>query len=122
VGSVCSAKRFSFGDIRLAENKEDNSEVRKRVRQQSESFYAFGFDALLKRLDKCINVVGGYVEKHTSFSQAQLSHVMRFISIYGLFTVPLSYVFCEIMELEILELTFTYYVIYESLSYVFCVL
>jgi hypothetical protein len=27
------------------------------------NFYAVGFDAQLKRWDKCINVVGGYVEK-----------------------------------------------------------
>jgi hypothetical protein len=31
--------------------------------QQSEDFYAAGFDALVKRCDKCINVAGGYVEK-----------------------------------------------------------
>jgi hypothetical protein len=27
------------------------------------NFYAAGFDALIKRLDNCINVGGGYVEK-----------------------------------------------------------
>jgi hypothetical protein len=27
------------------------------------NFYAAGFDALIKRWDKCINVGGGYVEK-----------------------------------------------------------
>jgi hypothetical protein len=27
------------------------------------NFYAVGFDALVKRLNKCINVDGGYVEK-----------------------------------------------------------
>jgi hypothetical protein len=31
--------------------------------KQSEDFYAEGFDALVKRWDKCLNVGGGYVEK-----------------------------------------------------------
>jgi hypothetical protein len=37
--------------------------VRKWLRQQSKHFYAAGFDALVKRWDKCISVSGGYVEK-----------------------------------------------------------
>jgi hypothetical protein len=38
-------------------------QVRKWLRQQSKYFYAAGFDALVKRWDKCINVGGVYVEK-----------------------------------------------------------
>jgi hypothetical protein len=34
-----------------------------RLRQQSEDFYAAGFDALGKRWDKCMRVGGGYIEK-----------------------------------------------------------
>jgi hypothetical protein len=37
----------------------DDEEVRKWVRQQSNDFYAVGFDSLIK----CINVGGGYFEK-----------------------------------------------------------
>jgi hypothetical protein len=37
-------------------------EVRKRLRQQSEDFYAAGFDTLVKQWDKCISVGGVYVE------------------------------------------------------------
>jgi hypothetical protein len=33
------------------------------LRQQSKEFHAAGFDALVKRWNKCINVGGGYVEK-----------------------------------------------------------
>jgi hypothetical protein len=33
------------------------------LRKQSKDFYAAGFDALVKRCDKCVNVDGGYVEK-----------------------------------------------------------
>jgi hypothetical protein len=36
---------------------------RKWLRQQSKDFCAAGFDALVKRWDKCINVAGEYVEK-----------------------------------------------------------
>jgi hypothetical protein len=43
-----------------------------------------GFDALIKRWDKCINTVGGYVEKY--FFQFQISHVLRFECICDLFT------------------------------------
>jgi hypothetical protein len=40
----------------------------KWLRQQLEGFYAAGFDALVKRWDKSINVGGGYVEKYMFFS------------------------------------------------------
>jgi hypothetical protein len=39
------------------------TEMRKWLRQQSKDFNAAGFDALVKRWDKCIKVGGGYVEK-----------------------------------------------------------
>jgi hypothetical protein len=42
---------------------EVETEVRKWLRQQSKDFYTAGFDALVKRWDKCISVGGGYVEK-----------------------------------------------------------
>jgi hypothetical protein len=39
-------------------------EVWKWLRErQSKDLYAAGFDALVKRWNKCINVGGGYVEK-----------------------------------------------------------
>jgi hypothetical protein len=39
------------------------NEERKWLKQQSKDLYATGFNALVKRLDKCINGGGGYVEK-----------------------------------------------------------
>jgi hypothetical protein len=39
------------------------TEVRKWLRQQSKDFNAVGFDALVKRYDKCISFGGGYVKK-----------------------------------------------------------
>jgi hypothetical protein len=63
VGNVCSLKRFHLGDKHFADDEEDETEVRKWLRQKSKDYYATGFDALVKRLDKCINVDGGYVEK-----------------------------------------------------------
>jgi hypothetical protein len=47
-----------FGD-----DEEVETEVRKRLRQQSKDIYSAGFDSLIKRRDDCINVGGGYVEK-----------------------------------------------------------
>jgi hypothetical protein len=48
---------------RSADDEEVETEVRKWLRQQSEDFYAAGFDALVKRWDKCLSVGRGYVEK-----------------------------------------------------------
>jgi hypothetical protein len=53
----------------FADDEEVETEVLKCLRQQSEDFYARGFDALVKQWDKCISVDGGYVEKYTFFSK-----------------------------------------------------
>jgi hypothetical protein len=37
--------------------------MQKGLRRQTKDFYAAGFEALVKRQDKCIIVGGGYVEK-----------------------------------------------------------
>jgi hypothetical protein len=63
VGSVCRIKRFHLGGRGFADDEDVETEVRNWLRQQSKDFYAAGFDALVKRRDKCINVVGGYVER-----------------------------------------------------------
>jgi hypothetical protein len=47
----------------FADDEEVETERRKWLRQRSKKFCAAGFDALLKRWEKCINVDGGYVEK-----------------------------------------------------------
>jgi hypothetical protein len=47
---------------RFADDEEVETEVPKWLRQHSEVFCAAGFDALVKRSDKCISVGGGYVE------------------------------------------------------------
>jgi hypothetical protein len=50
-------------DKRFFNDEEVETEVRKCLRQQSKDLHAVGFDALVKRWDKRINVDGGYVEK-----------------------------------------------------------
>jgi hypothetical protein len=61
VGSVCRVKRFTTGsrnslkDFRKSQMMPD--QMRKWLRQQSKDFYSTGFDALVKRWEKCINVV-----------------------------------------------------------------
>jgi hypothetical protein len=63
VGTVCRVKQFHLNGKRFTDDEEIETEVRKWLRQQSKDFYAAGFDAPVKRWDKCINVGGGYVEK-----------------------------------------------------------
>jgi hypothetical protein len=66
-GEKCVSQRFtkeprnSLKDVRKSQMMPD--QVRKWLRQQSKDFYAVGFDALIKRCDKRINVRGGYVQK-----------------------------------------------------------
>jgi hypothetical protein len=57
-----SAKN-ALGGKSFADDKKVENEVRKWLRQQSKDFYGAGFDELVKRWDKCINICGGYVEK-----------------------------------------------------------
>jgi hypothetical protein len=63
VRRVCRVKRFSLGGTYFFDDEEVETEVRKWLRQQSKGCYAAGFDALVKRWDKCVNVGGGYVGK-----------------------------------------------------------
>jgi hypothetical protein len=63
LGSVCRVKRFTNGLRNSLKDEEIETEVRKGLTQQSEYFYAPGFDALAKRQDKFINVGGGNVQK-----------------------------------------------------------
>jgi hypothetical protein len=64
-GGGCRIKRFTTGsknffkDVRKSQIMPD--QVWKFLRQQSKDYLAAGFDALVKRWDKCINVGGGYV-------------------------------------------------------------
>jgi hypothetical protein len=64
VGSVCHVKRCTSGsrnslkDVRKSQMMPD--QVQKWPRQQSKHLYAAGFDAPVKRCDKCISVGGGY--------------------------------------------------------------
>jgi hypothetical protein len=61
--SVCRVKRFHLGRKRFADDVGVETEMQKWLRRQSKEFFAAGFDALVKRWDKCTNVVGGYIEK-----------------------------------------------------------
>jgi hypothetical protein len=68
VGSICRVKLFTTGsinslkdDFRKSQMMQD--QMRKWLRQQSKELYSAGFDELVKRWKKCINIDGGYVEK-----------------------------------------------------------
>jgi hypothetical protein len=73
-----------LGGKRFADHKEVETDVRKRLRQQSKDF---GFNAMVKRWDKCINVE--HVEKY--FFRVRISCVLRFLSICD----PLSLVYVD---------------------------
>jgi hypothetical protein len=47
--------------------------VRESLMQQPKDFYAAGFDAMIERWDKCINVGGGYVEKYFFFPGSNIT-------------------------------------------------
>jgi hypothetical protein len=61
--TVTGVHHYQLGGKSFDADEEIETEVRKWLRQQSKDFYAAGFDALVERWDKCINVGGGYVEK-----------------------------------------------------------
>jgi hypothetical protein len=63
-------------------------ELRKWQRQQSKDFYAAGFDALVKRWDKCISVRGRDVEKHVFFSGSNITFYVLYPCVTYLLTVP----------------------------------
>jgi hypothetical protein len=95
VRSVCRLKRFTTGSRNchlggkyFADDEKVETVVPKWLRQKSKDFYAVGFDALVKRRDKCIIVGGGYVEEQMFFPG---SNITCFISICDLFTDSLSY-------------------------------
>jgi hypothetical protein len=53
-------EKFYPGRSGVADDARPGAEV---TEQESKDYYAAGFDALVKRWDKCINVGGEYVEK-----------------------------------------------------------
>jgi hypothetical protein len=62
-GKCLSRKAVQNWVEKFSQGRSKVAKVRKWVRQQSNDFCAAGFDALVKRRDKCIGVGGGYVEK-----------------------------------------------------------
>jgi hypothetical protein len=57
VGSTGRIKRFSLGGKNFIDDEEVETEVREWVRQQSKTSVFRDFDAIVKRWDKCINVM-----------------------------------------------------------------
>jgi hypothetical protein len=66
-----------LGGKRFVDEEEVETEVRKWRRQQSKYFYASGFDALVKRWNKCIYVDGGRVKKQMFLSRFKY-HIFYF--------------------------------------------
>jgi hypothetical protein len=95
VWSVCRIKRLTIGSrISLKDVRKSQmmpAQVRKWLRQQSEDFYAAGFDALLKRWDKCINVNRRYVEKWMFFPGASITYLTFYIHLWPIYWLSLVY-------------------------------
>jgi histone-lysine N-methyltransferase SETMAR len=70
-----------LGGKGFAGDKEVETEVRKWLRQQSKDFYVAGFDALIKRWDKCINDGGRCVEKYMFFPVSNITCFMFYINL-----------------------------------------
>jgi hypothetical protein len=81
-GGVCRVRRFtsasrnSLKDVLKSQMMPDRV---KWLRQQSKYFCAAGFDSLVKRWDKCINVGGGYVEKFILFPGSNMTSFTFYI-------------------------------------------
>jgi hypothetical protein len=67
------------------------------MRQQPKDFYAAGFDTLVKRWDKCINVGGGYVEKFAGFFSG--TNTTFFYVLYQ-FVISLLTLSCSVSKTE----------------------
>jgi hypothetical protein len=69
-------------------------ELRKWLRQQSKDFYSAGFDELVNRLYKCINVGGGYVEKLIFFQDSNITCFTFDIHLWPIYLLSLVYLGC----------------------------
>jgi histone-lysine N-methyltransferase SETMAR len=52
-----------LGGKRFPDDKEVETELWKRLRQESIDFFGVGFIAQVKQWDKCVSIDGGYVKK-----------------------------------------------------------
>jgi hypothetical protein len=98
VGSVCWLKRFTAGQRNVAKLSLMTKRLKRRCWSAWGSInYAAGFDALVKRLEKCIDVGGRNVDKYMSlFPQIPISYILRFLSISDLFTDSPLYIRREV--------------------------
>jgi hypothetical protein len=92
LGGVCSVKRFQLGGKCFADVEEFETEVRKRLRQESKHFYAAGIDALVKRWDKCINVGGEYEAQYIFLSRFEY-HMFYVLYPFVTFLLTLPHAF-----------------------------
>jgi hypothetical protein len=109
MGSVCRVKRFANGsrnslkDVRKSQMLP--GQIRKWLRQQSKDFCAAGFDALVKRWDKCISVAGEYVEKYM-FSSGFEYHMFHVLFPFMAYLLPPLLCFCSSITLFLFKTAF----------------
>jgi hypothetical protein len=64
-------EKFSQGRLKVADDARPGAEMPETPGKRH--FYAVGFDALVKRWGKCINVGRGYVEKGVYFPSSNIT-------------------------------------------------
>jgi hypothetical protein len=93
VGNVCRVRRLTTGSRNFLKGFRKSQmmpdQVRRWLRKQSKDLYSAGFNALVKRWDKCNSVSGGYVEKYMFFFRFEhhMFYVLYHFVIY-LLTLP----------------------------------
>jgi hypothetical protein len=75
-------KKFSQGRSKAANDARPGADV---AEHKSKDFHAAGFDALVKRWDKCINVGGGYVEKYMFYPNSCNKCFTFYISLWYIY-------------------------------------
>jgi hypothetical protein len=91
VGSNCSVKSFHFGGKRFADDEEFEKEARKWLRQQSKRLLCCWYRHTSKAMGQIYQCWWRICREINVFFQVRISHVLRFISIYNLFTYSPSY-------------------------------
>jgi hypothetical protein len=90
VGSVCRIKLFHLGGRRFAD-EEIETEVRKWLRQQSKDFHDVG-STHWQSDGTDVSMLVEDMSRNKRFFQVRISHVLRCVSIYDLFTDSPSYI------------------------------
>jgi hypothetical protein len=92
VGSVCRVMQFTTASRNSLQDEEVETEVEKWLRQQSKGLLCRGFRRAGKAMGQVYQCWWRTCREINVYFQVWISHVLRFISISGLFTDSPSYI------------------------------